>query len=61
MLAAGRMALPADEPTGYWLATLPPDTPITELVRLAKIRWRTGHDYRELKYGLGVPLEYSIC
>src|SRR6266851_647210 len=25
-----------------------------ELVRLAKIRWRAGHDYRELKTGLGL-------
>ena len=54
MLAAGRMAPAADEPTGYWLSTLPPDTPIAELARLAKIRWRTGHDYRELKTGLGL-------
>jgi SRSO17 transposase len=44
----------ADEPTGYWLSTLPEDTPIAELVRLAKIRWRAGHDYRELKTGLGL-------
>jgi SRSO17 transposase len=44
----------ADEPTGYWLSTLPEDTPITELVRLAKIRWRVEHDYRELKTGLGL-------
>jgi SRSO17 transposase len=44
----------ADEPTGYWLSTLPPDTPIAELVRLAKIRWRIEHDYRELKTGLGL-------
>jgi SRSO17 transposase len=44
----------ADEPTDYWLSTLPADTPIEELVRLAKIRWRTGHDYRELKTGLGL-------
>jgi len=44
----------ADEPTDYWLATLPPSTPITELVRLAKIRWRIEHDYRELKHGLGL-------
>ncbi|MGE5292181.1 MAG: IS701 family transposase [Micromonosporaceae bacterium] len=44
----------ADEPTDYWLATLPPDTPIAELVRLAKIRWRIEHDYRELKTGLGL-------
>jgi len=28
--------------------------PIEELVRLAKIRWRIEHDYRELKTGLGL-------
>jgi SRSO17 transposase len=44
----------AEEPEGYWLSTLPEDTPIEELVRLAKIRWRAGHDYRELKTGLGL-------
>ena len=44
----------ADEPSGYWLSTLPEDTPIDELVRLAKIRWRVEHDYRELKTGLGL-------
>jgi len=44
----------ADEPTDYWLSTLPEDTPITKLVRLAKIRWRIEHDYRELKHGLGL-------
>ena len=44
----------ADEPTGYWLSTLPADTSIAELVRLAKIRWRIEHDYRELKTGLGL-------
>ncbi len=44
----------AGEPAGYWLSTLPEDTPIEELVRLAKIRWRIEHDYRELKHGLGL-------
>jgi len=44
----------ADEPTGYWLSTLPGGPPIEELVRLAKIRWRIEHDYRELKHGLGL-------
>jgi SRSO17 transposase len=44
----------ADEPTDYWLSDLPEDTPISELVRLAKIRWRVEHDYRELKTGLGL-------
>jgi SRSO17 transposase len=42
------------EPTDYWLSTMPPDTPLRELVRLAKIRWRVEHDYRELKDGLGL-------
>jgi SRSO17 transposase len=31
-----------------------PDTPLRDLVRLAKIRWRIEHDYRELKDGLGL-------
>ncbi|WP_307021619.1 IS701 family transposase [Streptomyces canus] len=44
----------AEAPTGYWLSSLPEDTPLTELVRLAKIRWRIEHDYRELKHGLGL-------
>jgi SRSO17 transposase len=42
------------EPTDYWLSNLPADTPLRELVRLAKIRWRIEHDYRELKDGLGL-------
>lgn len=42
------------EPTDYWLSNLPPDTPIEQLVRIAKIRWRIEHDYRELKDGLGL-------
>jgi SRSO17 transposase len=44
----------AAEPTDYWLATLPEDTGLAELVRLAKIRWRIEHDYRELKTVLGL-------
>src|SRR4051794_11489394 len=46
--------LDAAEPTDYWLATLPADIPMAELVRLAKIRWRIEHDYRECKTGLGL-------
>ncbi|MEV0406991.1 transposase [Actinoallomurus sp. NPDC050550] len=42
------------EPTDYQLSTLPAGTPITTLVRLAKIRWRIELDYRELKTGLGL-------
>jgi SRSO17 transposase len=44
----------AAEPTDYWLSNLPADTPLPDLVRLAKIRWRIEHDYRELKTGLGL-------
>lgn len=44
----------AEHPSDYWLSNLPEDTPIAELVRLAKIRWRIEHDYRELKHGLGL-------
>lgn len=44
----------AAEPTDYWLSTLPTDIRLRDLVRLAKIRWRIEHDYRELKDGLGL-------
>jgi SRSO17 transposase len=43
-----------DEPVKYWLSNLPEQTPITTLVRLAKLRWRVEHDYRELKQCLGL-------
>jgi SRSO17 transposase len=42
------------EPTRYWLSNLPANTPIRQLVRLAKLRWRIEHDYREIKTGLGL-------
>ncbi|NIY69273.1 IS4 family transposase [Streptomyces malaysiensis] len=44
----------AEAPTNYWLSNLSADTPIIDLVRLAKVRWRIEHDYRELKHGLGL-------
>lgn len=44
----------ASAPSDYWLSTLPPNTPLRTLVRLAKLRWRIEHDYRELKQGLGL-------
>ena len=43
-----------DIPTKYWLSNLPADTPLTDLVRLGKMRWRIEHDYRELKDALGL-------
>lgn len=47
---------PEDEaaPTKYWLANLPAETTLFELVRLAKLRWRIEQDYRELKDALGL-------
>ncbi|KPI02428.1 hypothetical protein OV450_4678 [Actinobacteria bacterium OV450] len=42
------------EPVQLWLSDLPADTPLTTLVRLAKLRWRIEHDYREMKQALGL-------
>jgi SRSO17 transposase len=43
-----------NEPTKYWLSTLPADTPFTELVYFAKHRWIIERDYQELKQELGL-------
>jgi SRSO17 transposase len=43
-----------DEPVKYWLSNLPTETSIVTLVKLAKLRWRVEHDYRELKQCLGL-------
>lgn len=37
-----------------WLSDLPADTPLTILVRLAKLSRRIEHDYREMKQALGL-------
>jgi SRSO17 transposase len=42
------------EPVKYWLSNMDIRIPLKTLVRLAKIRWRVEHDYRELKTGLGL-------
>jgi SRSO17 transposase len=42
------------EPIKYWLSNLPEATPMVELVRLGKLRWRIEQDYRELKGALGL-------
>jgi SRSO17 transposase len=42
------------EPVKYWLSNLPDDTPLVELVRLGKLRWRIEPDDRELKGALGL-------
>lgn len=42
------------EPTKYWLSTLPDDTTIGDLVYFAKHRWIIERDYQELKQELGL-------
>ena len=42
------------EPTKYWFSTLPVNTPLPALVRLAKHRWIIERDYQELKQELGL-------
>ncbi len=42
------------EPSKYFLTTLPAATPLKELVRVAKLRWRIERDYQELKQELGL-------
>jgi SRSO17 transposase len=42
------------EPVKYWLSNLPETTPMVELVRLGKLRWRIEQDYRECKGALGL-------
>jgi SRSO17 transposase len=42
------------EPTKYWLSTLPENTKLRDLVRLAKHRWIVERDYQELKQELGL-------
>lgn len=41
-------------PTKYWFSTLPADTSVRTLVRLAKLRWRVERDYQELKQEIGL-------
>lgn len=41
-------------PSKYWLSTLPAGTPLKELVRLAKLRWRIERDYQEMKQEFGL-------
>ena len=42
------------EPTHYWLANLPPDTKLKDLVAIAKHRWIIERDYQELKQEVGL-------
>jgi SRSO17 transposase len=42
------------EPTKYWLSTLPAQTALKSLVKMAKHRWIIERDYEELKQELGL-------
>ena len=43
-----------NEPTKYWLSTLPEDIAFHRLVDLTKLRWRIERDYQELKQEVGL-------
>jgi SRSO17 transposase len=43
-----------DEPTKYWLSTVPEDIAFRDLVDLTKLRWRIERDYQELKQEVGL-------
>jgi SRSO17 transposase len=42
------------EPTKYWVSTLPSNTALKALVKMAKHRWIIERDYQELKQELGL-------
>jgi SRSO17 transposase len=43
-----------NEPTHYWLSTLPGTATLEELVATAKLRWRIERDFEELKQEIGL-------
>lgn len=43
-----------NEPSKYWLSTMPPATSLKALVKMAKHRWIIERDYQELKQELGL-------
>jgi SRSO17 transposase len=43
-----------EEPTKYWVSTLPPTTKLKALIKMAKHRWIIERDYEELKQELGL-------
>jgi hypothetical protein len=43
-----------DEPSDYWISSMPPDTTPEQLARLARMRWKIELDYKQLKGELGL-------
>jgi SRSO17 transposase len=43
-----------NEPSKYWLSTLPRSIPFRDLVDAAKLSWRVERDYQELKQEVGL-------
>ena len=43
-----------DEPTKYWLSTLPANTRRADLIGMARMRWRVERDYQDLKQEVGL-------
>ncbi|MBA9050444.1 hypothetical protein BJ996_007175 [Streptomyces phaeogriseichromatogenes] len=43
-----------DTPADYWISNLLATTPVADLVRWAKMRWRIQHGRRELKHALSL-------
>ena len=41
-------------PSKFYLSSLPPETSVRTLMRLAKLRWRIERDYQEMKGELGL-------
>lgn len=46
--------LDGEDAPKFWLSTIPASTPLKELARIAKLRWRIERDYQELKQEIGL-------
>jgi SRSO17 transposase len=43
-----------NEPTKFWLSTLPEDTTLERMIDITMMRWRIERDYQELKQEVGL-------
>ena len=43
-----------EKPSDYWISNLPTNTKPERLARLARLRWKIGLDYKQLKGELGL-------